>query len=211
MQLVSYSPIWSSAAIYYGISDQDLSWLGNMYYITFFTLAPLCIKPLEYRLDYTIMLSAALSAIGTWVVWIAQDSFTITLVGFFIIGIPDAVILIAPVCKSYNQVDIADKWFSPYERAFATCILSFFQYIGMAFSYSFSSYYFDGILDQVDINQRIQTMNLMIAILNTVALGLCLLFVQNRPPTPPSNSDVFNNHHSISKSLGIHYGNQHIE
>jgi len=49
---VSYSPIWSSAAIYYGIADVDLTWLGNMYYLTYFTLAPFFIIPLEWRFDY---------------------------------------------------------------------------------------------------------------------------------------------------------------
>ncbi|CAK78896.1 unnamed protein product (macronuclear) [Paramecium tetraurelia] len=64
MQLVSYSPIWEQAAIYYGIPPQDLQWIGNMYYITFFVLAPFCIKPLLVRLDISLHLIGVISAIG---------------------------------------------------------------------------------------------------------------------------------------------------
>ncbi|CAD8045748.1 unnamed protein product [Paramecium sonneborni] len=182
MQLVSYSPIWEQAAIYYGIPSEDLQWIGNMYYITFFVLAPFCIKPLLVRLDISMHLIGILSAIGAWIIWIGGQSYQMTMIGLFIIGISDAMILIVPVFLS-------EKWFTIYERLLATSLGSFFQYIGMAFAYGFSSFYFDIMDEQSNINRKIDEMNLMIAIFNSIGAILLILFFRNRPPHPASNSD----------------------
>ncbi|CAD8137584.1 unnamed protein product [Paramecium pentaurelia] len=170
MQLVSYSPIWESAAIYYGIPPQDLQWIGNMNYITFFVLAPFCIKPLLVRLDISMHLIGVISALGAWIIWIGGQSYLMTMIGLFIIGISDAMILIVP-------------------RLLATSLGSFFQYIGMAFAYGFSSFYFDITDEQSIVNTKINEMNLMIAIFNTVGAVLFFMFFRNRPPHPASNSD----------------------
>ena len=73
-----------------------------------------------------------------------------TLIGLFIIGISDAMILIVPVCNLLILkiiIVLSEKWFSIYERLFATSLGSFFQFVGMAFAYGFSSFYFD-IMDE---------------------------------------------------------------
>lgn len=78
-----------------------MQWFSNMYYITFFTLAPLCVKPVEWRFDYSMFACAAVSTLGTWIVWIAGQSFLLAMIGFFIIGVADAMILIVPVCNKF--------------------------------------------------------------------------------------------------------------
>lgn len=75
-----------------------MQWFGNMYLITFFILAPFCVKPVLARFDVSLMVVALISAVGTWIVWIAGQSFFWALVGFFFIGITDAMVLILPVC-----------------------------------------------------------------------------------------------------------------
>lgn len=97
---MSYSPIWSNAALYYGIADVDLTWLGNMYYLTYFTLAPFFIIPLEWRFDYCMQISALLTTIGTWIIWVAKDSYLVTLIGYFFVGVSEAMFLAVPVCKN---------------------------------------------------------------------------------------------------------------
>lgn len=61
----------------------------------------------------------------------------------------------------------------------------------MAYAYGFASFYFNEIVDVEVFNKRVGDMNFMIAIINTVALVLCLMLIRNRPPTPASGSDVF--------------------
>lgn len=68
---VSYSPISNNAALYYSISLNDLFWIGNMYYITFFVFGPLFIPFLEKRLDLCLKLASILTTLGTWIVWVA--------------------------------------------------------------------------------------------------------------------------------------------
>ncbi|KAM3140866.1 hypothetical protein pb186bvf_007093 [Paramecium bursaria] len=174
LQFVSYSPIWANAAIYYNIQTQDLQWLGNMYYLTYFILSPLFIKPLMWRFDLLMYLAGILTAIGTWIIYIGGQSFTIALVGFFVVGVSEAIFLQVPVY-------LAECYFSVYQRAIAICIGSYAVLAGLAFSYTFSSFYFFQILDQLVINQKIEEMNFIIAILNTIAGGFCIIFFRGNP------------------------------
>ncbi|CAK78897.1 unnamed protein product (macronuclear) [Paramecium tetraurelia] len=113
-----------------------------------------------------------------------------TLIGLFIIGISDAMILIVPVCNQIVHYEVlSEKWFSVFERLLATSLGSFFQYVGMAFAYGFSSFYFNVTDEQSVVNSKINEMNLMIAIFNTVGAVFLLMFLRNRPPQPASNSD----------------------
>lgn len=60
----------------------------------------------------------------------------------------------------------------------------------MAYGYAFASFYFKDVLDAAEFNHRVSNMNFMVAIINSLAFAITLILVQNRPPTPSSNSDV---------------------
>jgi len=51
----------------------------------------------------------------------------------------------------------------------------------MAFAYGFASFYFNEIIDIEEFNRRVGIMNLMIAIINSIAVISCLLLIRNRP------------------------------
>jgi hypothetical protein len=97
---VSYSPIWLNAAVYYGIPDTELQWVGNMYYLTYLPLAPLCIPLLEKHFGITLIAASLFSCIGAWIAWVGKDEYAYTLFGYFLIGVAEAVYLAVPVCTA---------------------------------------------------------------------------------------------------------------
>lgn len=52
------------------------------------------------------------------------------MIGLFIVGISDAMILIVPVCIKFIKIlfliVLSEKWFSVYERLIATSLGSYF-------------------------------------------------------------------------------------
>ncbi|CAD8200040.1 unnamed protein product [Paramecium octaurelia] len=107
---VSYSPISNNAALYYQISLNDLFWIGNMYYITFFVFGPLFIPLLEKRLDLCLKLASILTTLGTWIVWIAQSNYVVCLIGYFFVGISEAFYLGVPIYQKSGLLLMIEHW-----------------------------------------------------------------------------------------------------
>jgi len=84
-----------------------------------------------------------LTAIGTWIIWVAKDSYLVTLIGYFFVGVSEAMFLAVPVCKWWDyNLDLSEIWFDVYERTLATCIGSYATLAGIAFGYTYSSLFF---------------------------------------------------------------------
>ena len=64
-----------------------------MYYLTYFILSPLFIRPLMWRFDLLMYLAGILTAAGTWIIYVGGKSFILALVGFFIVGVSEAIYL----------------------------------------------------------------------------------------------------------------------
>ncbi|CAD8095874.1 unnamed protein product [Paramecium primaurelia] len=169
---VSYSPVWLNAAIYYDVEANDLYWIGNLYYITFFVFGPPFIPLLEKRLDLCLQVASILTAAGAWIIWIGKQSFFMCLVGYFFVGVSEALFLAVPVYLS-------EVWFTAYDRTLATCLGSYATLAGIMASYTYSSFQFWDLIDQEIINIKIEDMNFIIAILNTICVPLCFLFIRN--------------------------------
>ncbi|CAD8118022.1 unnamed protein product [Paramecium sonneborni] len=169
---VSYSPVWLNAAIYYDVEANDLYWIGNLYYITFFVFGPPFIPLLEKRLDLCLQVSSILTAAGAWMVWFGKQSFFMCLVGYFFVGVSEALFLAVPVYLS-------EIWFTAYDRTLATCLGSYATLAGIMASYTYSSFQFWDLIDQEIINIKIEEMNFIIAILNTICVPFCFIFIRN--------------------------------
>lgn len=63
--------------------------------------------------------------------------------------------------------------------------------MGMNFALIYTSIKFDRPLVNIEeIKYEIDQMNYIFAIMSSCAFILCLLFIRNNPPTPPSYSSV---------------------
>jgi hypothetical protein len=82
---------------------------------------------------------------------------------------------------------ISDRWFGPYERTLATSIGSFSNNLGSIFSILFPVLYFRNI-EESQIPSRMENMNFVAAIVGSITLIFGLIFIKNKPKTPPSFS-----------------------
>ncbi|CAK58423.1 unnamed protein product (macronuclear) [Paramecium tetraurelia] len=60
---VQYSPILTLASEYYGVQDEDIVWFSNCYYLSYFAVCPFTIKPLEKRLDLSLIFASLITMI----------------------------------------------------------------------------------------------------------------------------------------------------
>ncbi|CAD8132917.1 unnamed protein product [Paramecium octaurelia] len=178
---VQYSPILSLAAEYYGVTDQDIVWFSNCYYITYVVFCPFTIRPLEKRLDLSLFLAAFVTTLGQWFIYIAQQTYSFALVGFILIGMGQIFILAAPAY-------ISDRWFPMHERTVSTSLGSFFNLVGLNFSIVYASITFQNVTDHNEIVDQIDFMNLLFAIFTSLAFIFCVTMIRNKPATPPSIS-----------------------
>ncbi|CAD8144557.1 unnamed protein product [Paramecium pentaurelia] len=189
---VQYSPILTLAANYYGVQEEQIVWFSNCYYLTYFAVCPFTIKPLEKRLDLSLMFASLITMlgkmlkirIGQWIIYICKQQYSIALIGFIMIGLGQTFTLAAPAF-------ISDRWFPIEERTLSTSLGSFFNLVGLNFSIVYASVSFKNTYDQYEIKNKIDQMNLLFSILSTCSLLFCVLMIRNKPQSPPSKSAIF--------------------
>ncbi|CAD8053475.1 unnamed protein product [Paramecium sonneborni] len=165
----------------FSVTDQDIVWFSNCYYITYVAFCLLSIRPLEKRLDLSLFLAAFLSALGSWFIYIAEQTYSFALLGFILIGMGQIFILAAPAY-------ISERWFPMHERNISTSLGSFFSLVGLNFSIVYASITFQNVTDQDEIMYEIDLMNLLFAIFTTMAFLFCVIMIRNKPANPPSIS-----------------------
>ncbi|CAD8114029.1 unnamed protein product [Paramecium sonneborni] len=184
---VSYSPISNNAAFYYSISLNDLFWIGNMYYITFFIFGPLFIPLLEKRLDLCLKLSSILTTLGTWIIWIAESNYATFL---WELAKPFIQVYQFVSLQLFIQIkDLSEVWFTAYDRTLATCFGSYATLAGIMVSYTYSSFYFSGFEEQNTVNHKINNLNLIIAILNSLSIPICFIFIKYKHQSGKQTED----------------------
>ncbi|CAD8144662.1 unnamed protein product [Paramecium octaurelia] len=189
---VQYSPILTLAAEYYGVQDEDVVWFSNCYYLSYFAVCPFTIKPLEKRLDISLIFASLISMIGQWMIYICKQQYSVALIGFILIGLGQTFTLAAPACNKQQKVlVISDRWFPIEERTLSTSLGSFFNLVGLNFSIVYASLSFKNTYDYEGIQNKIEQMNLLFSILATCSLMFCVLLIRNKPQSPPSKSAIF--------------------
>lgn len=133
---VQNSPILKLTASYYGVDNNAVVWLSNVYYVTYILFGMLSIKPLQIRLDYSLFFAVSLNTIGIWNLllflrWMAQILCWWWLCFSFCelyVTWNGIIVYTSSTCLfiyDHYPLDVADKWFPANERTFATSIGSF--------------------------------------------------------------------------------------
>lgn len=69
--------------------------------------------------------------------------------------------------------------------------MTLINYLGLNFGFMFSAVYIgEGTYTDEEIKKRLNTMNLIYAVIASIAALLCVLFIKNKPPSPPSMTSV---------------------
>ncbi|CAK74059.1 unnamed protein product (macronuclear) [Paramecium tetraurelia] len=176
------TPIWSSVAIYYNVTDYDLNWFPNMYFISLFTTTfgfnPFILK----YFGQSQIFSCILTTSALWLLLISGNDFSMGLLCFALLGLGESLYYQVPLRKQENKfiVDLSKIWFPHEERALSTFIGSYASNIGMLLSTIVSFYYFYEVVDENEFQTKYQNLIFATAIFASIVL-VCNLITLKKP------------------------------
>ena len=172
---ITFAPITSSAAQYYGVSDLSIGLLSMSFMIVYIVVSiPASWAIDTYGIRVAVGIGAALTGIfgllrGLW----AAD-YTLVLIAQIGIAIGQPFILNA-ITK------VAARWFPIQERATASGLGSLAMYLGIVVGLALTPY--------LTIRSGIGTMLVAYGIVSVIAAVVFFGAARERPPTPPCPPD----------------------
>ncbi|MGA9349846.1 MAG: MFS transporter [Anaerolineae bacterium] len=172
---ITFAPITSSAAKYYGVSDLSIGLLSMSFMIVYIIISfPASWAIDTYGIRVAVGIGAALTGIfgllrGLW----AAD-YTLVLVSQIGIAIGQPFILNA-ITK------VAARWFPIQERATASGLGSLAMYLGIVMGLALTPY--------LTIRSGIGSMLVTYGIVSVIAAVVFFGVARERPPTPPCPPD----------------------
>ncbi|KAL5499054.1 hypothetical protein ACEPAH_1572 [Sanghuangporus vaninii] len=192
MSLTWFGPIANKTSETFGISLDEVNWLGNIVactYIVVSPLVPIMCSRFGLRVSYAIgtgflILSAWIRYAGTARSLNSRGAYALLIIGQFISAIPQIVFqILAP--------KFSETWFDLKGRTTATMLMSVSNPVGTAL----------GQLISPMIN-NIRTSILVLGIISTAVAPFTLL-IGAKPPTPPSYSGSQPSHHFFTTLRAI--------
>jgi sugar phosphate permease len=172
---ITFAPITSSAATYYGVSDLGIGFLSMVFMIVYIVIS----IPASWMIDtYGIRVAVGIGAAMTGVFGLLRgllaSNYTLVLVAQIGIAIGQPFILNA-------VTTVAARWFPIRERATAAGLGSLAIYLGIVAALVLTPY----LAIQSEIGGTLLTYGIVSAIVAVVFFAV----VRERPPTPPCRPD----------------------
>ncbi len=171
IQWVTFAPITTRAAEFYGVSALDIGMLSMLFMIAYVVV---CI-PASYIIDsYGIRIGIGIGAILTGVFGFVKGmygaNFTAVMVSQVGLAIGQPFIL-----NAYTK--LAARWFPIDERATATGLAALAQYLGITIALAATPY----LTNMLEITGMLK----FYGFLSAGGAVLFLTFIREHPPTPP--------------------------
>ena len=172
---ITFAPITSSAATYFGVSDLSIGLLSMSFMIVYIVMS----IPASWMIDtYGIRVAVGIGAAMTGVFGLlrafASPNYTLVLIAQIGIAIGQPFILNA-------VTSVAARWFPIQERATAAGLGSLAMYLGIVVALVLTPY--------LTIQSQISGMLLTYGIVSLIAVVVFFVFAKERPPTPPCPPD----------------------
>ena len=172
---ITFAPITSSAATYYGVSDLGIGFLSIVFMIVYIVIS----IPASWMIDtYGIRVAVGIGAAMTGVFGLLRgllaSNYTLVLIAQIGIAIGQPFILNA-------VTTVAARWFPIRERATAAGLGSLAIYLGIVAALVLTPY----LAIQSEIGGTLLTYGIVSAIVAVVFFAV----VRERPPTPPCRPD----------------------
>jgi sugar phosphate permease len=172
---ITFAPITSSAATYYGVSDLGIGFLSMVFMIVYIVIS----IPASWMIDtYGIRVAVGIGAAMTGVFGLLRgllaSNYTLVLIAQIGIAIGQPFILNA-------VTTVAARWFPIRERATAAGLGSLAIYLGIVAALVLTPY----LAIQSEIGGTLLTYGIVSAIVAVVFFAV----VRERPPTPPCRPD----------------------
>ncbi|KND88178.1 Major facilitator superfamily domain-containing protein 7 [Tolypocladium ophioglossoides CBS 100239] len=171
---LTFAPVASQAAAYYGVSKTTINWLSTASLLAFVAAFPLAIAVLHRGPKLAFMAAAVLMLVGNWLRYAGSTSegsghIAVVMAGVILIGFGQPFVLAAPTRYS-------DLWFTSRGRVTATAVTSLANPLGGALGQLVNPYW---VKQDGDISQML----LYVSVISTVCC-VPAFFVPAAPPTP---------------------------
>jgi MFS family permease len=168
---ITFAPITSSAATYYGVSDLSIGLLSMSFMIVYIIVSiPASWAIDTYGIRAAVGIGAALTGVFGLLRGLLAPSYALVLMSQIGIAIGQPFILNA-ITK------VAARWFPIQERATASGLGSLAMYLGIMVGLALTPY--------LTIRSGIAGMLIIYGIVSAIAAVLFFGFARERPPTPP--------------------------
>jgi sugar phosphate permease len=172
---ITFAPITSNAASFYGVSDLSIGLLSMSFMIVYILISiPASWVIDTYGIRIAVGIGAALTGLFGLLRGIAAADYTLVLVAQIGIAIGQPFILNA-ITK------VAARWFPVHERATASGFGSLSMYLGIFLGLVLTPY--------LTISSSIAGMLLIYGIASVVVAVLFFVLAKEHPPTPPCPPD----------------------
>lgn len=169
---ITFAPITSVAATYYGVSDLSIGILSMSFMVVYiFVSIPASWAIDTYGFRVAVGIGAVLTAIFGLTRGLAADNYTLVLISQIGIAIGQPFILNA-ITK------VAARWFPIQERATASGLGSLAMFLGIMLGMLLTPY--------LVLNSGIDRMLLIYGVAAAIAGAIFLIFSRENPPTPAS-------------------------
>jgi sugar phosphate permease len=172
---ITFAPITSNAATFYGVSDLSIGLLSMSFMIVYIVISiPASWVIDTYGIRIAVGIGAAITGIFGLLRGILAPDYTFVLIAQIGIAIGQPFILNA-------VTTVAARWFPIQERATAAGLGSLAMYLGIVVALVLTPY--------LTIQSQISGMLLTYGIVSVIAAVVFFVFIKERPPTPPCPPD----------------------
>jgi MFS family permease len=184
---IVFAPITGDAATYFGVSELSIAMLSMIYMIVFLVM---CV-PASYVIDtFGIRIGvgggAALMGVFGLMRGFAGGSYTTIFIAQFGLAVAMPFIMNAVTA-------VSSRWFPLQERATAAGISVLAQFAGIIIAMALTPTLF--------LSMGMEKMLLAYGIVSAAGAALLIVFMRERPPTPPDRTEG-EERHTVFKGLG---------
>ncbi|KAL2150794.1 hypothetical protein VTH82DRAFT_7357 [Thermothelomyces myriococcoides] len=175
---LTFSPVASHAALYFGTTETVINWLSTAFLFAFTFATPAVIYVLHLGPKKSIVAAAALILVGNWIRFAGSHSsseglFGVVMFGQILNGLAQPFVLAAPARYS-------DLWFTNRGRVAATAVTSLANPLGAALGQLIIPFW-------VNRPSEVSHMVLYVSIISSVC-AVPAFFIPSYPPTPVAPS-----------------------
>ena len=175
MMWITFAPITSSAAAYYGVDSLSIGILSLVFMAVYILVSiPASWIIDTYGIRTAVGIGAALTGVFGMMRGLAADSYTLVLIAQIGIAVGQPFILNA-------ITTVSARWFPMEERATAAGMGSLAMYLGIMLALM--------LTPNLTIRWQISGMLTGYGIVSLAAIAIFFIFVKERPPTPPCRPD----------------------
>ncbi|KAF2465487.1 MFS general substrate transporter [Lindgomyces ingoldianus] len=174
---LTFSPVSTTSAVYFGVSETAINWLSTGFMFAFVVMVPFVIWTLNRGPKEAILWSSVLMFVGSWIRYAGTrasgGTYGPLMFGQIVVGLAQPFALAAPTRYS-------DLWFTESGRVSATAVASLANPFGAALAQLVVPFW-------ATKASEVPNMVLYVAVITTIAT-VPGFFIPAKPPTPPSAS-----------------------